>query len=541
MPIKYDDEKVIKPGITRNLTSEQLVEIIKCKRDVKYFANNYYKVVSNEKGEHVIHLREFQMRMLDHYVNHRHKISMSGRQSGKTVTSCIYLLWSAIFNEHCNIAVLANKQKNAIEILDDIRRAYEGLPPFMKPGTTEYNNTKIEFENGSAIFGSATSENALRGFSAKILFCDEFAFVPKNIADKFWKSNFPIIGNTGQVILVSTPNGPSGLFYEIWQSANKNDGGYPFAPFRVDWWEVPGRDEKFKQEMIASLGTVGWKSEFECSFEGSSKTLLNGETLERLAKMTRNPIKQESQYFNIWANPQKGRVYIAGVDVSSGAGSDNSVVEIYDVTDYYSKGFYELVALYKRNDINIFDFTSVLETIAKRYNNASVICENNGTGLGGIMLNELYMEKGYENVYYDYENQTLGVNANAQTKPMAVSNFKEDIEANVCRSYAQSLLTELRIYEEGSKPGKFAAKRGTGNMDDQVAASYWSSFLLRTKWWDDNKNDFYSKIIIQQAPREEEAQSEQELDNFKRLFNDSNEFSPEQDMLNFEKEMMEGE
>ena len=278
-----------------------------------------------------------------------------------------------------------------------------------------------------------------------------------------------------------------------------------------------------------------------CQFEGSTKTLINGESLIRLTSMVRNPIKQESQYFSIWANPQKGRVYIAGVDVSSGAGSDNSVVEIYDVTDYYSKGYYELVALYKRNDINIFDFTSVLETIAKRYNNASVICENNGTGLGGIMLNELYMEKGYENVYYDYENQTLGVNANAQTKPMAVSNFKEDIEANICRSYSQSLLIELRIYEEGNKPGKFAAKRGTGNMDDQVAASYWCSFLLRTKWWDDNKNDFYSKIVVQQAPREEEAQAEQELDNFKRLFNDSGEFSPEQDMINFEKEMMGGD
>lgn len=87
MPIKYDDERVIKPGITRNLTNEQLVEIIKCKRDVKYFANNFYKVVSNEKGEHIINLREFQLRMLDHYVDHRHKITMSGRQSGKCIQS----------------------------------------------------------------------------------------------------------------------------------------------------------------------------------------------------------------------------------------------------------------------------------------------------------------------------------------------------------------------------------------------------------------------------------------------------------------------
>ena len=264
MPITYDNEKVIKPHVTRNLTQEQLLELAKCQLDIKYFANHYYKVISNEEGEHIIKLREFQTRMLDHYVGHRHKITMSGRQSGKTTTSCIYLLWSAIFKEHCNVAILANKQKNAIEILDDIKKAYEGLPAFLKPGITEYNNTKIEFENGSAIFGAATSENALRGFTAKILFCDEFAFVPKNIADKFWKSNFPIIGNVGEVILVSTPNGPAGLYYDIWQSANKKDGNYPFAPFKVEWWEVPGRGEKFKQEMIASLGLLGWLQEFEC-------------------------------------------------------------------------------------------------------------------------------------------------------------------------------------------------------------------------------------------------------------------------------------
>jgi len=227
------------------------------------------------------------------------------------------------------------------------------------------------------------------------------------------------------------------------------------------------------------------------------------------------------------------------LDVSSGAGSDNSVVEIYDVTDYYTNGYYELVAMFKRNDINVFDFASVAETIVKRYNNAAIICENNGTGLGGILLNEIYMEKGYENVYYDYENQTLGVNANSQTKPMATSNFKEDIEANICRAYSNSLLIELRIYEEGNKPGKFAAKRGTGNMDDQVSAAYWVSFLLRSKWWDDNKDDFYKKIVVQQSYREEEMVAERELEDFKRLFNDEGSSDPEQDMKNFEREMQE--
>jgi hypothetical protein len=278
-----------------------------------------------------------------------------------------------------------------------------------------------------------------------------------------------------------------------------------------------------------------------CSFEGSSKTLLSGAALERLAKMARDPIKRESEYFSIWSHPKPRRVYVAGVDVGSGAGSDNSVVEIYDVTDYYTSGYYELVALYKRNDINVFDFASTVELIVKRYNNASIICENNGTGLGGIFLNQLYMEIGYENIYYDYDNETLGVNANAQTKPMAVTNFKEDVEANICRLYSNSMLIELRIYEENKiKPGKFAAKRGDGNMDDQVSAGYWVSFLLRTRWWDDNKNDFYNKVISSNATRDEEVEAEKDLENFKRVFNDEGHYSPEQDMLNFEREMMEG-
>lgn len=541
MPIKHDEDKVIRPGVTRHLTSEQLAEVIKCKKDIIYFAEKYYKVVSNEKGEHVIQLRDFQKRLLLHFTGNRHVVVMSGRQSGKTTCSCIYLLWMALFNEHCPIAVLANKQKNAIEIIDDIKKAYEGCPSFMKPGPIVYNATMIEFENGSKIFGAATSENALRGFSAKILFCDEFAFVPKNIAEKFWKSNFPIIGNSGKVILVSTPNGASGLYYDIWQSANKKDGNYPFAPFKVDWWEVPGRDEKFKQDMIASLGMVGWKQEYECSFEGSSKTLINGESLERLAKMMRDPIKKESEFFYIWAEPKRGRVYIAGLDVGTGSGSDNSVIAIFDVTNYYSDGFYDLVALYKRNDINVFDFAAVVDTVAKRYNYAACICENNGTGLGGILLNELYMEKGYENVFYDYDNQTLGVNANSQTKPMATTSLKEDIEANVCRTYSSTLLVELRIYEEkNSSPGKFSAKRGDGNRDDQVSASYWAAFMLRSKWWDDNKNDFYNKVIPQQANRSEEVQAEQELEDFKRIFSDGGTKTPEQEMQDFEREMQEG-
>lgn len=94
--------------------------------------------------------------------------------------------------------------------------------------------------------------------------CDEFAFVPQNIAEKFWKSNFPTLSNGGSAILVSTPNGAAGIFYEIYKDA---EGGHsPFKPFKVNWWEFPGRDEKWKEEMIAAISKVGFAQEYGCFF-----------------------------------------------------------------------------------------------------------------------------------------------------------------------------------------------------------------------------------------------------------------------------------
>lgn len=59
--------------------------------------------------------------------------------------------------------------------------------------------------------------------------------------------------------MVSTPNGADSknLYYDIWCKANsktadKNTEGW--KPFRFDWWDVPGRDEQWKKNTIASIG-----------------------------------------------------------------------------------------------------------------------------------------------------------------------------------------------------------------------------------------------------------------------------------------------
>lgn len=72
------------------------------------------------------------------------------------------------------------------------------------------------------------------------------AFIPKNIIDEFFASVMPVVSSAkdSKAIVVSTPNGTSGLYYDIWQQANSKDAAKNkegWRPFRIDWFEVPGR------------------------------------------------------------------------------------------------------------------------------------------------------------------------------------------------------------------------------------------------------------------------------------------------------------
>ena len=82
-----------------------------------------------------------------------------------------------------------------------------------------------------------------------IIFLDEFAFVPANIAEQFFSSVYPTIssGKRTKIIIVSTPHGMN-MFYKLWTDAENKMNDY--VPIEVHWSEVPGRDEKWKENTI---------------------------------------------------------------------------------------------------------------------------------------------------------------------------------------------------------------------------------------------------------------------------------------------------
>ena len=166
-------------------------------------------------------------------------------------------------NEEYTIGILANKGQLARDILGRIQKAYEYLPAWLQQGIMTWNKGSLELENGSKIFAYATSAGGVRGGTYNLIFLDEFAFVPHNMAVEFFTSTYPVIssGQTSKVIIVSTPNGLN-LFYKMWTDAIEKRSTYKTV--EVHWSMVPGRDALWKEETIRNTSEEQFRQEFEC-------------------------------------------------------------------------------------------------------------------------------------------------------------------------------------------------------------------------------------------------------------------------------------
>lgn len=246
-----------------NWTKEQLEEYAKCARDPIYFIQKYVKIISLDKGLVPFELYDFQEEMVRTVHSTRFVIAKLPRQSGKSTTVTAYILHYILFNQSVNVAILANKLSTARELLSRLKLAYEYLPKWLQQGVLEWNKGSIQLENGSKVLASATSSSAVRGGSYNMIFLDEFAYVPQNVAEEFFSSVYPTIssGQETKVFIVSTPHGMN-LYYKLWTDATNGRNSY--IPIDVHWSDVPGRDEKWKEETIANTSEEQFRTEFEC-------------------------------------------------------------------------------------------------------------------------------------------------------------------------------------------------------------------------------------------------------------------------------------
>ena len=184
--IGYLNNKKLKgAGVNISLTLQQIEEFQKCYNDPIYFIRKYVRIVNVDRGEIPFDLWPFQEQMVRNFVAHRFNIVKCPRQVGKSITACAFLLWTILFKENQNIAILANKFKTAQKILSDLKKAYMAIPLWMQQGVEEWNKGNIILENGCQISAHSTSSDTIRGNTYNLIFLDEFAFVPAHIEKSF--------------------------------------------------------------------------------------------------------------------------------------------------------------------------------------------------------------------------------------------------------------------------------------------------------------------------------------------------------------------
>ena len=375
----------------------------------------------------------------------------------------------------------------------------ENLPFFLQPGCKALNKGSIELSNNSRIVAAATSGSSIRGMSVNLLFLDEFAFVEN--AAEFYTSTYPVVssGTDTKVIITSTANGIGNTYHKIWEGAVQNVNEY--KPFRVDWWDVPGRDERWKEETIANTSQLQFDQEFGNTFFGTGDTLIEGNTL--LDLRARQPINLlEGGDLKVYEKPIKDHEYIMTVDVSKGRGQDYSTFTVIDV----SQRPFKQVAVYRNNNISPLLYPNIIYKYANLYNEALCVVENNDAGM--LVAVGLYQDLEYENMFLEsaIKSDAIGVTMTRKVKRIGCSSIKDILENNKLSIVDEETILEISTFV--SKGVSFEAS--DGNHDDLMMNLVMFGYFVSTQSFGDNFDMNIKNLLFE----ERMAQIEEDLPPF---------------------------
>jgi hypothetical protein len=496
----YRDNVNLKPhGVKIDFTPSQVKEYVKCAQDPMYFVKKYVKAVSLNEGLIPYTPYPYQEKIINTIHANRFVICKLPRQSGKTLTMCAYLLWVVLFNQDMNIAVLANKKTIAYEILDRIKNAYQYIPKWLQQGVMEWNKGSIVLENGARIIASATSSSAVRGLSVNIIYLDEFAHIPNNIAEDFFSSVYPTIsaGKDTKVLITSTPKGLN-KFYQLWKGATRkpgDDGKNEFIPIEVSWRDVPKypggplRDDHWMKETIGNTSEEQFNQEYNTEFLGSTNTLISSSKLSQMS--WDNPLKKTKDGLWIYEEPKPGHIYSMTVDVARGLGKDYSAFLVIDCSVFP----YKLVAKFRNNIIPPLAYPNIIEYIGRMYNDAWILVETND--IGGQIVDILHTELEYENLVatiskgrkgqvvsggFGRGNKLQGIKTTQSIKKSGCSILKNLIEQDRLLVPDVHIIEELMTFVAYSEIGWRAEE---GHTDDLVMCLIFFAWLCRQTYFKD--------------------------------------------------------
>jgi hypothetical protein len=369
-PFLGKNTKLLKPDLLYKRTEQELDDYVRCMQDPLYFAAKCYLMTPN--GLEPCVLRDYQEDYLNHVKNNRFSIFLSCRQSGKSTTTAIACLWKILFNTDKSALILSKSAAAGNDLLEKIKQMYMYLPYYLKCGTLKWNQGSISFDNNSSISTEAFSPTAGLGKTINFLILDEFAWCPPNEVELFYNNIIPTVTTItdSNVCIMSTQNGFN-LFYRLWKGAIEKKNIY--APFKVDWHQVPQYNPKTKQwekrtmqwkeTMVGVLGSEeAFQYQYGTAFSASDRCLVNRETLAKIRANTvlfenRNDLDiilahKDCLYWDPHFDLEQLNTgyFIVFVDLAEGGGGDSTVFNIFQLSD---NGVLTQVGVWRSNKVDL--------------------------------------------------------------------------------------------------------------------------------------------------------------------------------------------
>lgn len=500
------DREIKRPFTKMKLAQIHIDELKRCAEDLNYFRENYVKIRTKD-GINFPEMRSYQQGFLDALTSDYETIvSLQPRQSGKSITTAIYMVWLFNFDHDKNMGICANNGGLAREFLNNVRNMFYGLPMWMRVGVSVWNKGTIESENKMRILTDSPSENSFRGYTLNFLVVDETAFIRPSVFSAFMDSVMPAQSALAwkKNLFISTANGMN-HFYDLVQGAKRRktfkglskeekeeiikknpvletkeneDGSFDVVVdkpsngmlyYDVSWRDVPRFNskgeqithEEFKEQVVDKYGLVYFNQNYGNEFIGSSYTLIDADILKNM--VPEEPFLKWDNRLDVFVEPIKDHKYIMAVDPAKG-GLDAFAVQIIDVTSF-PFGQVATAQIFKCNYQIMPEF---LNEWGNRYNNAYMIIENN-EGAGTFIANMMHLDFEYENLFFTKKDngkfsKEPGFRTTTKTRTQILESFKHFVDNK--RLIIRDKKTINELYSFIIKDNKYQAD--DGSHDDLV-------------------------------------------------------------------------
>jgi phage terminase large subunit-like protein len=195
---------------------------------------------------------------------------LASRQVGKTTVTALIAVATAVLKGGALILILSPSQRQSGEMFRTVMRYLKDLDG--APNIAAESALRCELENGSRICALPSSEATIRGFSAvDLIIVDEAARVP----DELFAAARPMLEtSSGRMIMLSTPAGRRGAFFEHWTDEH-ND----WHKVRVTASDCPRISQEFLDSELRELGQKQFESEYGLIFHDDDEAMVSNDAI----------------------------------------------------------------------------------------------------------------------------------------------------------------------------------------------------------------------------------------------------------------------